>query len=83
MLVEAIRRRNPFAHRLAKRDWSILASDQRVDDLIYGIGEIDQIDRITDLDRHHMDKQEEFGRVCERLAGFRDQLIAAIKASIR
>ncbi len=86
MLTEAIRRRNPFAHRLARRDWQgvdwrSLKSNQRIDDQLYYVSESDGIDRITDLDRFHMDRLKEFCRICERLARFRDELVAALKAS--
>lgn len=44
MLVEAIGRRNPFAHRLAKRDSRILRSDER----IYDRSDSEKKDKITE-----------------------------------
>lgn len=81
MLVEAIGRRNPFAHRLAKRDSRILRSDERIYDYIYDRSDSEKKDKITDLNLYHILKLEDFGRICERLAEFRDGLIAALKAS--
>lgn len=78
---EALGRRNPFAHRLAKRDWGVLKSEERIYDYIYARSDPDKVDKLTDLDRYHMIKLEEFGCICERLAKFRDGLVAALKAS--
>lgn len=86
MLVEAIGRRNPFAHRLArrdweKRDWSSLQSNQRINDQITNVSESDWIERFANFESFHFARLEEFGRICERLAEFRDGLVAALKAS--
>lgn len=81
LLSEAIRRRNAFAHRLAKRDCGILKPDERIYDHIYVRKDSDKRDKIMDLDLYHMIKENEFSRICERLAKFRDELVAALKAS--
>lgn len=77
---KAIGRRNPFAHRLAKRDLG-LRSDERIYDHIYDRSDSEKKDKITDLNLTHIYKLEEFGRICERLAKFRDELVAALKAA--
>lgn len=81
MWSEFIVRRNRFAHRLAKRDLGILRSDERMYDLLYDRSDSEKKDKITDLNLYHIYKLEEFGRICERLAKFRDGLAAALKAS--
>ncbi len=78
---EALGRRNPFVHRLAKRDSGILRSDERIYDHIYVRSDSEKKDKITDLNLYHILKLEDFGRICERLARFRDGLVAALKAS--
>ncbi len=80
-LSEATGRRNPLAHRLAKRDWAILRSDERLHEYVYGSSDSEKIDKVTDLERYHVIKLDEFGRICERLAKFRDELVVALMAS--
>jgi len=76
---EAIARRNPLAHRLAKRDSGILKSDERIYDHIYVRGDTEKKDKITDLNLYHIIKLEEFGRICERLSSFRDEVVLALR----
>lgn len=77
---EAFRRRNHFVHRLAERDWPMLAAGRRISDHAVSPSEVEEIDRVTNLDVLHMKKQEELGLICKRLARFRDDLVSALRS---
>jgi len=85
-LSEAIGRRKSFAHRLARRDWEgldwrSLQSNQRIKDQITNVSESDRVERFPNFEAFHRSRLKEFGRICERLAKFRDELVVALKAS--
>lgn len=75
-----IARRNRLSHGLAEREkgWATITTERRIEDRIDVTSDVDQIDRVTDLDRLHKQKQSELGDVCERLARFRRELVAAL-----
>jgi hypothetical protein len=82
MISKAIRRRHRLVHAIAEREWTVISPEQRADEHFRGRRAVDEIERMGNVEELHRGRQEEFGRMCGRLARFRDDLVKALQAAI-
>lgn len=89
---DAFQRRKHLTHLLAIREPirkpgsapttsrpTALATARRINAHIFGVSGLDEIQSVADLHTVHMETQKRLGDICERLAQFRDDLVAALK----
>jgi len=79
----AVERRNLFVHGLAKRDWRLLQSGQRIDEQITALGSASEMEQYANLTVLQQARRGDINALCDRLAQFRFDLVSEIKKDVR
>jgi hypothetical protein len=80
-VADALARRRKLVHALAIRRWKTLQARRRVEEFVIGLKVGDAAEQLANLEALIKEGREELERLCNILALFREDLVAALKES--